>query len=315
MAAKRFADFRYMHLDANENAFFERELETVAAETYDVLYPDLMARQILPSGSFDCDPGSELYTWRSFDKVGQAAHIANFGDDLPQVNIFGTENSTRIHPYGDGFNYTVQELKAAAKVGRPLDRDRAKAAREIFEQKIERIGALGDTTNGLYGLINQTSPVTYTVANNNAGTSKLWINKTASEISRDIGGICSAIISGSKGVEKPDTLVIPTAQHADISTRQLNDVNGETVLSFVLRSNPWIKSIVPWDYCVGAGAAATDRMVAFKKDPKKLKFVVAQEFETFTPEQRNLAFFVNGYGRTAGVVVHYPKSIAYGDGI
>jgi hypothetical protein len=39
---------KYTNLDSEAGYFFERELEQVKAESYDVLYPDLLARDIFP---------------------------------------------------------------------------------------------------------------------------------------------------------------------------------------------------------------------------------------------------------------------------
>ena len=78
------------HLDANESAFFQRELEYVKSNTYDVKYPELKARRLFPLNP-EVDPGATKITYQQYDQTGIAKIIANYADDLPRADIKGKE--------------------------------------------------------------------------------------------------------------------------------------------------------------------------------------------------------------------------------
>ena len=43
--------FTFVNMDANESMFFVEELEHVKARSYDVQYPELLARKLFPLSS------------------------------------------------------------------------------------------------------------------------------------------------------------------------------------------------------------------------------------------------------------------------
>src|SRR5580700_4649076 len=72
--------------DAAEVAFMLRELAEVMGRTFDVKYPDLKARQILPVFT-GVDPGAEGYVWRQYDRVGAAKVIDDYAADMPSADV------------------------------------------------------------------------------------------------------------------------------------------------------------------------------------------------------------------------------------
>ena len=139
-----------VHLDANESVFFARELEYVKNRTYDKKYPDLRYSMFLPV-STEANPGAESITFTSYDQVGIAKIIANYADDLPRCDAFGTQTETKVKGIGDAYGYSIQEIRNSMMANKNLDARKASACRRAIEQKINECAWKARGVNGLYG--------------------------------------------------------------------------------------------------------------------------------------------------------------------
>ena len=304
-------------LDASESAFFARQLEHVDKTLYETVFPENKARKLIPT-----QPGvpdwARVYTWRLFDKFGRAKIISNTADDIPRADVSGAEESKIIKPVAASYGWDVFEIKAAAATGTPLDALKAVSARFAVETEIDRILMLGDSDHGLIGLLGLSNTTSFTPADKAAG-GKTWAVATPDEIIADVSGAIQAIRTALKNAGGPSfqrfDIVLPIAQYSKISQTRLGDGSDTTILKFLLESNPFVNSIEESHHSDGAGAAATDRMTVYPRNPLILAGIVPMEFNTQPPEQRNLEFVINAMASTGGVVARYPVAIAYGDGI
>lgn len=304
--------FNLPHFDAAENVFFQRELEQILAEQFDVKYAGLKARQLLPVDN-SIDPGAETVAYESFDQLGAAARITDYSDDLPMVNVKGSQTSQRMQSYGAAFGYSIGEIRAAAKAGKPLERMRAMAARKVLDLKLDDVAATGDSTAGLSGLLSLSNTETFTVSTK-AGGGQTWAVATADEILADMNGMIRQVVVNSKEVERPTRLILPTTQFEQISSKARSTTSDTTVLSFFLANHPGVE-VMSWERLAGAGALGVDRMVAYDPNILNIRLLMAVEFEQLAPQQRNMSYVVNCHMRTGGVISPYPKSVIYGDGI
>lgn len=304
---------RFDNLDAAENVFFERQLEQVRAQTYDVKYAQLKARMLIPVDN-SVDPGAETVKYEQFDMVGQAKIINSYADDLPRADVKAKEFRQPIKGIGSAYGFSVQEIRAAKFAGKPLEQRKANAARRAVEQKIDAIGATGDSDNGLLGLFNQPNALVYTVPNGGSGFAT-FAKKTPDEILADLNGVTNLIVTTTKEIEVPDTLILPVDQYSHIASTPRSANSDTTILDYFLKNNPYIQAVEPWAKLSGAGSGGTDRMVAYRRDPDALMLVIPQEFEQFPPQPEGLEFEIPCHARCGGVQVYYPLSICYGDGI
>lgn len=296
-----------------ESAFFERELEHVKSKTYDKQYPEFKARKLLPV-SYEVPAGAKTIVYQSFDHVGVAKILSSYADDLPRADVKGTEHASPVKTIGSSFGYNLDEIEAAMMAGTPLEQRKANAARFACEAQLDAIAAVGNADHGLQGLLNITNALSYTVANG-AGGAKTWASKTNAEKLEDLAGIVSYGIAQTKGVEIPNTILLPEDHYSDIAMAQLSSGVAETVLSFFLRTNPYIKQVIPWAKLAGAGAGSTNRMVCYKLDPDKLTLEIPLDFEQRAAQEKNLEMVVPCRLKTGGVICPYPLSVAYGDGV
>lgn len=302
------------NLDANEGAFFNRQLEHVKGETYDVEYPEFMARTLIPV-SHDAGPGATSITYQQFDRVGVMELISDYANALNRADILGKEFTSPVKSIGGAYGYSIQEIRSAQMANLNLDTRKAEAARAAFEQAVDEIATFGNAETGLKGFVNHPNvPRGDAVAG--VSTDTEWTKKTPAEIVKDISDAVAAIRSATEGVESgPFTILLPDAQYTLIATTQNSEASDVTILEFVLKSNPWVREIVPWHVLKGAGTGGTDRMLVYTRDPRKLTLEIPQDFEQLEVQPEGLEFVIPCHGRIGGVIFYRPFSARYVDGI
>lgn len=304
---------KIINLDANESMFFARELEVVKAASYDVVYPELKARSLIPV-SFEAGPGAQTITYEQYDAVGMAKIIAAYADDLPRADIKGKEFTSRVRSIGASYGYNLQEIRSAQLAGKPLQQRKAAAAKEAMLRLEDKIAASGDVGHGLLGLINHPNISSTTLPADGTGASVLWSTKTALLILRDLNKLANFIVENTKEVEQPDTIVLPTAKYNTLMSTPLGDNAAVTILKQFLDNSVYIKNVIPWGKLTGAGAGGLDRMIAYKKDPMKLTLEIPQDFEQLDLQPKGLEYLVPCHMRCGGVIIYYPLSVAFADG-
>lgn len=306
--------FHFDNLDAAENVFFERQLEHVRAQSYDIKYPNLLARSLIPLDA-SVPPGAETVKYMQYDRVGLAKVISTYGRDLPRADVKGKEFRSVVKSLGVAYGYTTQEIRAANMGGVPLDARKAQAARRAMEEKIDVLAFSGSTADSLVGFNAITNAQVYTVPNDGTGSSQLWSSKTADLILRDMFMACQYIIDNTYGIEQPDTLLVPLSQYGKIATTPRSATSDTTILQFFLANTPYIRNVQPWWRLAGAGSGGKDRMIAYRRSPDALQLVVPMEFTQYAPQQDGLEFEIPCEMRYGGVVAYYPMSMVYADGI
>jgi hypothetical protein len=299
------------NLDAQESAFFARELEQIKSRTYDIVYPDLKGRMFVPASQEPADPGAETITYQQFDRFGMAKMIANYADDLPRVDVAGKEFTTPVRSLGASFGYNLQEVRASTRARKNLPQRKANAARQVIEEKLDELIAIGDSVTGLVGFLNNANVPTASVVG------AVWSVKAtvdAEDILFDINDAVGDMLALTKGREMPDTVLVPVEQYTILAQTRLVD-RDRTLLEHFLASNPWIKSVEHWYRLDGAGVGGTDRMVVYKKSPDKLFYEIPQDFEMLNIQENGLEFVTPCHARSGGVIIPYPLSVSYRDGI
>lgn len=296
------------NMDANEGVIFARQLEYVESRVYEVKYPTLMARELFPV-DYSVPSGAETYTYRMYDHQGAFNLITNYSDDFRRVNTTGTEATGKIHSFGASVEYSVQDLRAAAMAGLPLQDHEMRAARRASEQKLDDIVLNGEANGNLFGVLTHPNIPSAAVPNGAAATPQ-WSTKTPAEIYADLVDIVTDMVELTKGVEAPTDIILPIAQYNLINDTKLDSGTDTTILQFFLRNNQYIQRVRSWYKLAGAGAGATDVMIAYRNDPEVMEIVIPNEFETFPPQPKNMSFNIPCHARFGGVRVRYPLAVS-----
>lgn len=323
--------FTQPRFDAAESIFVERALLAVEAQPYNTLVPPLKGRKFVPTDN-TTHSGAKQTSYRQYTRTGLARLITSRGQDVPTVGLFVKEFVHNFYEVAAAYEYSYIDLLAigmAMSNGQSvnLDLELSIAAREAIEKKFDLLAAWGSANSGgifaledeedvgLVGLINMPNTATYTIPTGAAGGTT-WASKTPDEVLADLVGIASYIISSSYETFVPDTILVPTSQYeAQLVGRSMGDGRSDTILSYFLKTNPHIKAVESWPYLVGAGAAATDRMICYKRDPRYIRHMVAMEATPLPPTQVGMMMTTVVLARSAGAISSYPLSIANGDGI
>lgn len=292
-------------LDSNEQIFFERELTTIKARSYDVLYPELKARQLFPV-SYDANTGDGTIVYEQYDQVGFAKVIANYAKDFARADIKGKEFSSIIRSLGSSYGYSIQDIRAAAKTGKPLQQRKANAAKRAIMQLENTISLFGDKENDIPGFLSNPNIPIGAVINDGLANSTLWKDKTPDQIIRDLNQLVSDIVLNSKGVEQPNVVLLPIKQYNVIASTPRSSTSDTTILSFFKAVNPLIQSVEWLIELAGVGPGGEDMMLAYNRNPDKLTLEIPQEFEQFPAEQEGMEFVVDCHERIGGVIIYYP---------
>src|SRR3990172_4323471 len=304
---------KHLHLDANELIFFARQLEFIKARTYDILYPELKARSLIPV-SFEAGSGATAITYRQYDQTGMAKIIANYARDLPRATVKAKEFTSPVKSLGSSYGYSVQDVRSAAKAGVNLTQREANAAKRAILQKETSIAFFGDTESGLPGFFSNANIPVAAVAADGVGASTLWVNKTPDQIIRDVNALINDIITDTKGVEVPNTILLPVSSYTMINTTPRSEHTDTTILGFLRAAHPEISM---WDWLTEletAGTGSSRQMVAYNRSPDKLTLEIPSDFEQFPEQSVGLEFEVPCHERIGGTIVYYPLSanMAYG---
>jgi hypothetical protein len=297
--------------DANGAVFFNRELEHVKAKSYDVLYQDLMYRQLFPV-STEAHPGATSITYQTFDRSGTATIINDYGKDLPRCDVAGKETTIPIRTIGTSFGYTKKEIKASQMVGRALDQRRADAARRKMEEKMNAITFFGDADAGIVGLFTNTDIPRADVVDG-VSTTPQWSTKTPDEILFDINDMFADTFENTLQKESLDHIMLPTGQWSYIASTARSTTSDTTILNYVVQNSPYISSasqIIPVPELNGAGTAGVDVMVGYTRRPDKLQIEIPEDINFLPVQERVLEMVVPVTSEFAGLNIYYPLSLS-----
>lgn len=300
------------HLDSVETAFFKRELEYVKSRTYDVKYRNLKAIELIPV-STDAPAGADYIIWYSYAKAGMAKIVSDYANDFPRVDVYATEEQSKIYTLGDSYGYSIKEIRRAAMAGNNLDTRRANTARRAMDELMDKLAWFGDDDFSIQGFINYPGITEYTVPNG-AAASKTWASKTSDEINADLVGIMDAVSVPTKGREQVDTILLPRTQFNLLKNTRMSTASDKTIFEFFTSNNPGV-TLEVLDELAGQGASATDRYMAYVKDAEHLTQEMPLPFTQSDPEKKGLTWVIPCEAEHAGVIVYYPQSVAFGDGI
>jgi hypothetical protein len=299
------------HFDANETAIFSRSLEHVKTEVIEAEYPAFRARDYIPLES-GVDAGADSFVWYYFERVGLAKMIANYATDFPYVNEYGAKNITPIESIGVGYQYNVQEVRAAGKANYQLETRRARLAREAVERLIDSVAAHGDAARNVPGLLNNANIPKITV-----GINGDWDGAaTPAEILEDLFTMAFSVWTQSKQIHKPNIMLLGSSLYRIAASTPYSTTIPDTVLDIFLRTNPFIRRVESWiELDLADEQLDGERAVVYELSPDNLGLVLPIEFESMPPQADNLNFKVPCHARIGGTIVYRPLAFAYIDAL
>jgi hypothetical protein len=308
-----------LRLDAGETATLNQQLEYVKARTYDVRYPTMIGRSLVPEDT-SIPAAAETVTYEQWDHYAIAELLTNYSTDFKEVGVSVKEFTSRVHGLGNFYSFSIQDLRRAMMSGARLPERKAKAARRGIELAIDDIIAFGHPQTQMKGLLNNSNVTILTAAND--GTATEWVTgrttpKTPALIQKDMAQTVTYVWTTTKQIHRPNTIVMPTVEYGHISQTAVgSDNNQTTILSNFLGNNPAIGQIIPWYKLDTADAAGTGpRMLSYEKTDEVLDLALPVDFEQFPPQAVKLSFETYCHARIGGVKMYYPLAVVYMDGV
>lgn len=296
-------------MDAGSTATLARQLEHVESTVYQTKYPAFKARMLIPLDT-SIPSGAETVTYQMWDSFAMAKVVANAADDLPLVDVMAKEFSARVKSLGVSFTYSVQDLRAIALSGQPIDTMRAIAARRAIEAGMDEVAAFGLPEASMPGFLNHPNVPLI------APTTGNWASATAEQIFADLNKLVSSMVTATRGIHMPDTMLLDTASFELLASKPVGSDFSKTILRVFLDSNVHIRNIDSWYQLDKANVAGTGpRAMVYARTPEVVQLRIPQGFEQFPPQARNLAFVIPCHSRIGGVAVRFPMAMAYMDGI
>ncbi len=297
-----------------ETGIYARQLVTVTlAELFRHEFPEYKwMNKGLITLSTNIDEGAKEYSYEELENVGEADIVADNATDLPMADVAGRNNLRSIVTVADAVRYSTQDLRTARLQGMfDIATEKAMAAREAMDRRLNALIRTGRETAGLRGITNAPG---ITVQNAITGT---WSTATGIQIVADFTPAANTPTDDTDAVEIPDTALFSVANWTRISTLvHLPNASDRTVLSFLKEAFP---HIIRWDWEPGlstADAAGTGPSVlVYKNDPTRVRAVFPMMMRALPPEQSGLVFKLAFETRFGGVMVPRPRSIVRLDGV
>ena len=322
-------------LSDDEGVFFQRQLEYIQAQSFDVLYPDLMGRNIFALNT-EGGEGINTITYRSYDKRGETAIIAGKATDLPRSDISGKEYSIKVRTLGNAFGYSRQELASAKVTGLPLEARKAEAGRRSYEEKVNQIILFGSAENDLQGFF--AGPVgapALTVTKNQVAAagggsnSRVWgVDKTPDEIIADLTNACAKHYTDTKTLFRADRILISVAKKLYLENTPRSIHSDVSIMNWFLANNKYIKSAdqfmdineVDGIYDNAGGAfdktgASGNGFTTMSTGADNARIREPFPYMHLPVQYKGLEFEVNCYGRFAGVEMIRPAAFQHFYGI
>ncbi len=314
-----------MHMnDAQQVAmsFLIRQATLIEPTVYAMRYQEIQYASLIPVDT-SAPEWIQSVTYFSMDGVGKAEWFNGNSHDVPKVELTREKFETSVSMAAIGYGYTLEELGTAQLLGMNLSADKASLARRIAEEKIDAVAFVGDTSKGLTGLVNSSTPTATTAPADGTGSATTFVSKTPDQVLRDVNAQLTGMFTGTLGAEIADTILLPYSVLLDLSTRRIDAVNQTTILEWIERNNIYTRTTGQaltirgvFGYLDTAGASSTKRMVAYRRSPEVLKMHLPMPFRFMQPWQTGpIKFDVPGIFRVGGVDIRRPKAVRYLDGI
>lgn len=263
--------------------------------------------------------GSIFY---SGDVAGRAEWLDGAANDMPFADISTVQFLQENYLAGIGYQWHRQELERAAMMGRNLGSEKARAARTVADARIYSIAFRGDTTKNLTGLVNNANVPTANVPADGTGSSRLFADKTAIQINRDVNAVLNAPYNATLETRRANTLLLPTTRLQFMASTPFQTGSDTTILAFVKANNSYTLETGQPLMIRGtreletAGAGSTARMMAYDNRREVVQLYLPGPHEFFEPFQSGpFTFEVPGLFNIGGVEFRRPKGAAYRDGI
>ncbi|MEL6385457.1 MAG: major capsid family protein [Cyanobacteria bacterium J06626_18] len=290
--------------DAAIPGMFLRQLEDIESEAQRVQFAELSFAdgKVCPL-DIQNKPGVRTTTYRQLTRVGQFRLVRSYTTDIPSINVLSEEFSQQVHKWAGQYYLSDDDIASAEYAGFPLEAEDISAVREAAMQQMNSLMATGSAELKMPGLLNHPDVLrAYSPVRFNASA-------TPAQILATMNDGTTSVVTKTKRVEQPDTLFLPPTEFDYVSNTNRSDNVDRTILEQFLSAQAYIKNVEPLIECEGAGPNGENVMMIMRRDRRKVKAMIYQDFTFLDLQRRGLGYERPAVFRFAGIRLYRPYSV------
>ena len=248
--------------------------------------------------------------------------IFEAANDIPVMQADLSRSVARTFNFAEYMSFSSLEKEKMRQVGMDPETFLNKGIRLHCDKTLDRNVYVGFLKAGSTGLVNNASVTRISAANNAAGTSTKWEDKTADEILKDINDILYQVWQANdcSSDALPNHIILPVKQFGQLVTRKVGDGGEMSILTYVLQNNLTAQQggnlvISPCKYCSGIGSSNADRLVAYMNQEDRICFNLTQPLRRMETEYAEMRIKIPYICQFSEVRFLYPTTVRYMDGI
>ena len=248
--------------------------------------------------------------------------IFEAANDIPVMQADLSRSVARTFNFAEYMSFSSLEKEKMRQVGMDPETFLNKGIRLHCDKTLDRNVYVGFLKAGSTGLVNSASVTRISAANNAAGTSTKWEDKTADEILKDINDILYQVWQANdcSSDALPNHIILPVKQFGQLVTRKVGDGGEMSILTYVLQNNLTAQQggnlvISPCKYCSGIGSSNADRLVAYMNQEDRICFNLTQPLRRMETEYAEMRIKIPYICQFSEVRFLYPTTVRYMDGI
>ncbi len=242
--------------------------------------------------------------------AGSIAWAAMNSSALTGVDVNVTKHGANLHIWAKELGYSVIELEAAQRLGRPIDATKYDALKMKYQQDTDRMVYVGDTAKNATGLINNPNiaPINLTVD---------WEAGSPDDILKDFNAYLEHCYERTGYTLVPRNMRVPTSKLSGL-LRPISTGSDTTILDYVAKKSLcMVQNGVPLEilglkWLNTAGTAGKGRVMAYTRDKKYVRYPLVPMAKT-PLETRGLQQTTVYYAKLGSVEFPYPETVNYGD--
>lgn len=302
--------------DAGEAMFFTiSQLAYTEQESFTRQRTPMQYEELVPI-SFAAGEWAKTIEYEIYDFAGRGKPHSLRGRDIPLVDVAYARKSMPVQSGAIGYDYTIDELRESAHVGKPIDTRKMDAAQEGYARHLNDVALNGEAISGITGLFNGPQVPVVTAP---TGT---WATATADNMLNDINTLILSVWTSTAYNDFPTHVVLAPTALAILSSRRASPGgDGKTILQYVIENNiaktqrNQVITFTAGYALETGGAGSTRRMMAYVKSDQRLIMHVPMPLQFLAPQFLGFHVQVPGSYKYSGVEFRFPKSAAYMDGI
>jgi hypothetical protein len=305
---------RDVRMDSAEGIFFSRELEIILPEIFEEEKPMLNFLDLLPVKT-NIPLGVRTITYRQTQGGGKAKFIGPESQDLPRVNITGSEDTSRYKMVGVAAVYTYEDMQEAlymaqvgGSAGANLERHLIREARRAIEEKVNECAWYGDSEAGIVGLTQNPNLL------RSAAAYALSNPTTADQVLSVLNAGANAVPNNTAQVERADTLLLPPLAYQYASQQQRSTASDATSLKFWLDTNGYISNaalvqeLSAVKVLTAGVETETTGAIFYRKDASILELPYSG-IQALPVQQQGMKFIVPFIAKVGSMIVRRPRAI------